>query len=91
MNSGPKVGIGDHLIAQKVDQRPQESTGEGGMEGHVAKSKRWKPEVNHIGQPREVQVPSLWGKRMFFGATRWRTIEHARVHDRTKSGRFQFE
>ena len=23
--SGPKIGIGDHLIAQKGDQRPQES------------------------------------------------------------------
>ena len=59
MNSGPKVGIGDHLIAQKVDQRPQESTGEGGMEGHVAQSGHWKPDVGHIGQPREVEVPSL--------------------------------
>ena len=91
MNSGPKIGIRDHLIAQKGDQRPQESTGEGGMEGHVAQSGHWKPDVGHIGGPREAEVPRLCGKRMFFGAARWRTIEHARVHDGTKSARFQFE
>ena len=55
-NSGPKVGIGDQLIAQKGDRRHQESTGEGGMERHVAKSGHWKPEVGHIGRSQEGQV-----------------------------------
>ena len=59
VNSVPKIGIGDHLMAQKGDQRPQESTGEEGMEGHVAQSGRLKPEVGHIGRPREGQVPNL--------------------------------
>ena len=59
MNSGAEIGIRDHLIAQKGDQQPQESTGEGGMEGHVDQSGHLKPEVSHIGRPREVQVPSL--------------------------------
>ena len=47
-NSGPKIGIRDHLIAQKGDQRPQEGTGESGMKGQVAQSGHLKPEVGHI-------------------------------------------
>ena len=39
MNSGPKIGIRDHLIAQKGDQRPQEST-EGG---------EWKDMLPKVG------------------------------------------
>ena len=56
MNSGPKIGIRDHLIAQKGDQRPQESTGEEGMEGHVDPSGHLKPDVGHIGRSQGAEV-----------------------------------
>ena len=57
MNSGPKIGIRDHLIAQKGDQRPQESTGEGGMKGQVAQSGHLKAEVGHIEGPGRDKCP----------------------------------
>ena len=71
-------------------QQPQESTGGERTERHVDPSGRLKPDVGHIGRSQEGQVHNSFGKRMFFGTTRWRTVEHARGHDRTKSGRLQF-
>ena len=56
-NSGPKIGIRDHLIARKGDQRPQEGTGEGGMKGQVAQSGHLKPEVGHIEGPGRDKCP----------------------------------
>ena len=49
--------MGDHLIAQKGDQRTQESTEEGGMEGHVAKSSIGSHRLVTLGGPGRYKCP----------------------------------